>query len=385
MKNSKALAATVITALILAISAMGISGSTANAAHVLPVGLGTAAPFAILAGTPKISNVPTSRIIGDVGLSPTTGAGIELTCPEVTGTIYSVDAAGPLPCRVTNLGLLAGAKNAVSAAIVDAAGRTGGLPVTQLAGQILQHGVYTNATAMDLALNGLLTLDGGGDPNAVFIFQLGTLLTVNNNTRVNLIGQAQACNVFWKVDSATIGTTASFVGTILAQTSITVASGSSIDGRLLAVTGDVTLDNNTITRSTCAAALAPPPPLPPCPPGLLPPLIGCIGTPAPAATATPGATVAATTTPSSATTTPTGATATPTGATATPTVASVATATPTMAPSAPTVAPAAGAVAGTQNLPSTSTGDPLGPLAMLGIALTSIGILLLARRPARHP
>lgn len=289
MTRSRAVTGIIGLALIVAITAAG--GRSANANHVLAVGLGTAAPFAILAGTPNITDVPTSTIRGNVGLSPATGAGIGLTCAEVTGTIYSVDAAGPLPCRVTDPGLLGLAKGALTTAIGDAAGRGGGLPVAanELAGKTLTHGVYNSAAAMNFANNGVLILDGGGDPNAVFIFQLGTLLTVGNATTVSLVNEAQSCNIFWQVDSANIGTTATFRGTILAATAITVANGSTIDGRLLAGTGNVTLISDTITVPTCAA------PAPRSIPGPTPtptpvPTAGPITTAAPVATAAPTAT-----------------------------------------------------------------------------------------------
>ena len=345
MGKAKTLLGVTFIALILAIGALG--GPTSNAAHLTPVGLGTADSFAVLAGTPNITNVPTSKITGDVGLSPATGAGIGLTCAEVTGTIYSVDAAGPLPCRVTNPGLLTTAKNALTTAIGDAAGRPGGLPVAanELAGKTLTHGVYKSAAAMSLAVGGTVTLDGGNDPNAVFIFQLGTLLTVNNGSTVSLINQAQSCNVFWQVDSATIGTTATFRGTILAATSITVANGSTVDGRLLAGTANVTLISDTITKPTCA--VTPPP------------------TPTPTAAPTPTPTAAPTATPA------------PTVApTAAPTVA------PTAAPTAAaTPAPSAAPVT---ILPATSTTDDLSaPLALLVLLLAGIGLFLL-RSPVQR-
>jgi hypothetical protein len=346
MIKSKAVATAVGIALVIAIGA--IAGRTANASHVSPVGLGTAASFAILAGQ-SITDVPTSVITGDVGLSPATGAQIGLICTQVAGTIYSVDAAGPLPCRVTNPGLLTTAKQALSDAIGDAATRSGGLPVTanQLAGQILPHGVYNSAAAMDLASGGELILDGGGDPNAVFIFQLGTLLTVNDGSRITLRNQAQACNVFWKVDSADIGTTATFRGTILAETSISVRNGSTIDGRLLAFGGSVTLINDTIIRpSTCLTAIAPVPPTRP------PFTIAPSAAPTAAPTTTPIGTPAPTATPVGAATPAVAPTATP-GTAATPTVAVV------------------------QTLPSTSTNAPLDRLLMLLIALAGVGTLVL--------
>ena len=286
-------------------------------------------------------------------MSPASGAGIGLTCAQVTGTIYSVDAAGPLPCRVINPGLLTAAKfDAFTTAFGDAAGRSGGLPVAanDLAGKTLTHGVYKSAAAMGLLGGGTLTLDGGNDPTSVFIFQLGTLLTVSNGSRVDLINQAQSCNIFWQVDSATIGTTATFSGTILAATAITVANGSTIDGRLLAGTGNVTLINDTITAPTC----------------LIAPEARERPTPTPAS---------ATATPTSATATPASATATPVSATATPPSAATATPGP-VAIVAPTASPGTPVT----TLPNTSALDRSGPPVLAGLLLALIGALILRSR-----
>jgi hypothetical protein len=357
--------------LIFAITAMG--GPTADAGHTLTVGLGTTAPFAILAGTPNITNVPTSTISGNVGLSPATGAGIGLTCAEVTGTIYSVDAAGPLPCRVTNAGLLTTAKDDLVTAYDDARLRLGGLPVAanELAGKNLKHGVYKSAAAMALSGGGTLILDAENDPNAVFIFQLGTLLTVSNSSTVSLVNQAQSCNVFWQVDSATIGTTATFRGTILALTSITVANGSTVDGRLLARNGNVTLISDTITKPTCAA------------PATAAPATAAPATATPAATAAPAP--AAPEREERDTPTPRPTPAPTVAATPAPTVAPPAVATP-----APTAAPTpTPTVAGVQKpapvslLPSTSTADGSVPLALLVALLVAIALLMLRSRVRR--
>ena len=236
----------------------------ADAASPTPVSLGTADPFAILAGTPAITNVPNSVITGNVGLSPATGAGIGVTCSEVTGTIYSVDAAGPLPCRVTDPALLTLAKNNLTAAYTDVAGRTPVSTVaTELGGTTKTPGVYDSAsTTFGITAGaGPLILDAQGDPNGVFIFEMGaggTGLTAGPGSQVQLRGRAQACNVFWRLTSATIDTTAVFKGNILALTSITVNAGANIEGRLLARNGQVTLIQDTITRSVCAASPIPP-------------------------------------------------------------------------------------------------------------------------------
>ena len=235
-----------------------ITGHSAHAATA-PVNLRTAAPFAILSGTPNITDAGNASVItGNVGLSPATGAGIGLTCSQVTGTIYSVDATGPLPCRVTNSPLLLTAKNNLTTAYVDAAGRTPLTTVpTELGGTTLVAGVYDSAST-ELGITagaGPLILDGQNDPSSVFIFQAafeGTGLDVGPGSTVSLINGAQACNVFWRVDSAAIDTTANFVGTILALNSISVANGATINGRLLARNGNVTLINDTIVTSICA-------------------------------------------------------------------------------------------------------------------------------------
>jgi Ice-binding-like len=244
----------VAAALVLAIGA-----PVANAAVQTQVGLGTADSFAVLAGTPNITDAGnTSVITGNVGLRPGPGAGIGLLCPQVTGTIYARDATGD-PCFTVNDPLLLTAKNDLTTAYNDAAGRT---PVTtiptELGGQTLTPGVYRSAsTTFGITAGaGPLILNAQGDPFGVFIFLMNsgaTGLAVGPGSVVQLTGSARACNVFWKLNTATIDTTAVFKGTILALTSITVANGANIEGRLLARNGDVTLINDTITRAGCAA------------------------------------------------------------------------------------------------------------------------------------
>ena len=246
-------------ALTLGLSGLFLTLPRAHAAQST-VNLQTATQFAILAGTPGITDVAnSSTIIGSVGLAPATGAGIGLLCPQVSGNIYSVDAAGPLPCRLTNGPLMVTAKNDLTAAYIDAAGRT---PVTtlgtELGGTTVTAGVYaSDATTFQITAGaGPLVINGQGDPSSVFIFEMGfngTGLTVGPGSTVSLINGASPCNIFWRVDTASIDTTAVFKGNVLALTSITVNNGANIVGRLLARNGTVTLNNDTISAAVCGA------------------------------------------------------------------------------------------------------------------------------------
>ncbi|MEA3191188.1 MAG: hypothetical protein QOD77_1770 [Thermoplasmata archaeon] len=212
----------------------------ATAADV--VVLGDAATFAVLAGA-GITNTGTTTIRGDVGSHPTasqTGFGTV----TVTGTNHHDDA------------VTAAAKADLLAAYADARDRTGAIPVVggELGGLTLGPGVYADDDAPDsLAITGTLTLDGGGDPSSVFIFQSGSTLITASGSNVVLINGAQSCNVFWQVtSSATLGSSSHLEGNILAQASITVGTGATIDGSALALDGAVTLAGNTIQDVPCA-------------------------------------------------------------------------------------------------------------------------------------
>jgi hypothetical protein len=212
------------------------------------VQLRTAAPFAVLAGT-AVTDVPTSSITGDVGLSPATGADYAgLTQAEVDGTIYSTDGTGPAG-NVNDPALLTTAKNDLTTAYVAAAGQPATTTFTtgdnQLGGQTLVPGVYAfgHAATANLTAASPLVLNGEGDDNAVFIFQASSDLVTAANSVVQLENGAQACNVFWQVgSSATLNSSSTFVGTIMALTSATLGSGATVHGRVLARNGAVTLD-----------------------------------------------------------------------------------------------------------------------------------------------
>jgi len=212
-----------------------------------PVNLGTAGTFAILSKT-GITDVYASAIVGDVGTSPITGAALLLTCGEVTGKIFVVDAAGPLPCAVNDATSLTAAVGDMGTAYLDAEGRTSPnfteLGAGEIGGLTLAPGLYKWGT--DLLISTDVTLSGG--PNDVWIFQVAGQLIQANATRVTLAGGALAKNIFWQVaDSASIGTTAHFEGVVLGKTLVAVKTGASANGRLFAQTA-VTLQMNAITQ-----------------------------------------------------------------------------------------------------------------------------------------
>jgi hypothetical protein len=144
----------------------------------------------------------------------------------------------------------------------DAAGRTPNITLNagdnQLGGQTLTPGVYAVAAASTANIIGTLTLDGGGDSNAVFIFQMPSTLVTASSSKVVLTNGAQACNVFWQVGSSvTLNSSSTFVGNVLANATIVDSGSSTVNGRLLAgaITGSgaLTLEHTTITKSTCAS------------------------------------------------------------------------------------------------------------------------------------
>ena len=184
------------------------------------VGLGTATPYAVLAGS-TVTNTGPSVISGNVGVDPGTATTGFPPGTVINGTQYAADAQALQ------------AQTDLTTAYNDAAGRT---PVTvesaDLGGQTLDAGVYQAASAM--SLTGTVTLDAQGNPNAVFIFQAGSTLITASSSTVLLINGANACNVFWQVgSSATLGASTTFVGSILALTSISLVTGATVMGQVL--------------------------------------------------------------------------------------------------------------------------------------------------------
>jgi hypothetical protein len=209
--------------------------------------LGTAQSFAIL-GSSTVTNTGSSVITGDLGLSPNTAV---IGFPPgivAGGSIYAADAkAGQAR---------ADAMTAYSDLGSQACNTTYSVP-TDLGGKTLLPGVYCFASSA--AITGTLTLNAGGNSSAVFIFRTGSTLITASDASVALVNGAQRCEVFWRVgSSATFGTRTSFVGTVVALTSVTFNTNATSSGRALALNGAVTLDSNTVSVTSCAVTVNPP-------------------------------------------------------------------------------------------------------------------------------
>ncbi|HCE46050.1 MAG TPA: hypothetical protein DET40_21095 [Lentisphaeria bacterium] len=216
----------------LVIAAGMMLAQTMMAASPATVPLGSCSHFAVLAGT-TTTTTGGGTINGDVGLYPAGSQGIPPA--QINGTVYNGDA------------IALQAQTDLTAAYNDAAGRTlDQITVSgNIAGQTLAPGLYWSASSVEIT--GDLTLDAGGDPDAVWIFQVGSTLTTaagapaSPASQIILAGSAQAKNIFWQVgSSATLGTYSIFKGTIMANISVSMDTDSVMEGRALARTGAVT-------------------------------------------------------------------------------------------------------------------------------------------------
>jgi hypothetical protein len=226
------------TPLVLAAFLFSVSPAFAQ------ISLGTAQNFGVLGGS-TVTNTGATTVNGNVGVSP--GSAVSGFPPGVVvgGAIHSNDAVA---MQAQNDVTTAYNNIAATPCTVDLTGQN-------LGGLTLPPGVYCFSTSAQLT--GALALDALGNPNALFLFKIGSTLTTSSGSAVTVINGGNSCNhVFWQVgSSATLGTGTSLVGDILALTSITLTTGANTGGRLLARNGAVTLDTNNV--NTCGVAVCP--------------------------------------------------------------------------------------------------------------------------------
>ncbi len=213
------------------------------------VSLGTAATYGVLGGS-TVTSTGATIVNGDLGVSP--GTAITGFPPGIVvppGVIHSADASSAQAQTdlTTAYNAVAGTPTQVDLTGIDLGGLT------------LTPGVYGFSSSAQLT--GTLTLNAQGNPNALFLFKIGTTLTTASGSSVAMINGGSGCNVYWQTgSSATLGTGTSFLGNILALASITLNTGATLGGRALARSGAVTLDGARV--SVCSTALAPAGPIP---------------------------------------------------------------------------------------------------------------------------
>lgn len=220
------------------------------AVQAAPVNLGTASPFVILGGA-TVTNEGPSVLNGDLGVSPgaaLVGFGLPAVVNGATHANDAVAAQAQLDLGV-----------AYDVAAGQPVAPADDLSGTDLGNRTLSPGAYRyNAAAL---LTGPLTLDAQGDPNAQFVFLIGSALTTESGSSVNLINGASPCNVYWKVGtSADLGTTTKFVGSLMALESISLKDAATVEGRMLARNGQVSLINNVLSAPFCPVVAPESPP-----------------------------------------------------------------------------------------------------------------------------
>ena len=229
--------AAVVPFLLAGLLAVGCNSSDdvtgpGNGGSGTPVNLGSAAGFGVLAGQ-SVTNSGASMVNADLGVWP----GNTLTgAPGVSGLTHLGDPTAQ------------GAQGALTAAYNDAAGRAAGSTIAgDLGGMTLAPGVYKSTSTLEITTADV-TLDAGGNPNAVFIFQIASSFTVAVGRSVILSGGAQASRITWQVgSSATVNSNANVSGNIIALTTVSMGTGATLNGRAMARNGSVTLLANTIT------------------------------------------------------------------------------------------------------------------------------------------
>lgn len=249
----------------VAIVALLAFATVPAAAQASAVNLETVGPFVVLGGS-TVTNTGPSVLNGDLGLAPgtsLTGFGLPAV---VNGATHNNDAvAGQAQADLTN---------AYNVAAGQPVAPADDLTGEDLGGMTLTAGAYGFSSSAQLT--GQLTLDAQGDPQAQFVFLIGSTLTTASASSVLLVNGASPCNVYWQVgSSATLGSTTAFAGNLMALTDISVQNGAMVVGRLLARNGQISLINNVLSHPGCATGSTTPPP-----PGTTPADSGSIGTPA---------------------------------------------------------------------------------------------------------
>jgi hypothetical protein len=238
---------TMLKATTLALSVLATGVAARVSAPAVP--LGVAGEFAILSQS-GVTDVSPSVVVGDVGTSPIAGSALLLSCDEVIGNVYTVDAAGPLPCRTTSASLLTTAVGDMVFAYNSAKGINNpdflNVGAGAIGGETFAPGVYKWAS--DVLIASDITIAGTQSSYDRWVFQVDGDLNLSNNIAVHLTNGALVKNVVWQVaKAAAFGTNSHMEGVVLSKTAINMLAGASVNGRLLAQTA-VTLDTNTVVQ-----------------------------------------------------------------------------------------------------------------------------------------
>lgn len=249
MSKLSACAISLFAALNAASAAESSTASRSLRVVVPSIPLGVAGTFAILSAT-GVTDVSPSVVVGNVGASPITGAAVLISCPEVVGKIYSVDAAGPAPCAITSASLLTTAIGDMTFAYNNAAGVLNpdftNLATGSIGGMTLSPGVYKWTSNVLIASD--LTLEGTDSSYDRWVFQIDGSLDLSDAIMVHLSKGAKVQNIVWQVAGpATLGLGSHFEGIVLGKVGIDLITGATVNGRLLAQTA-VTLQQNTVVQ-----------------------------------------------------------------------------------------------------------------------------------------
>ena len=217
-----------------------------NSGNIATVDLGVSGEYVILSKT-GVTNVFRSAITGNVGASPISGSAILLACDEVTGTINTVDAAGPA-CKITDATKLTTAVSNMQTAYTNLETRINpnylNVGAGTIGGRTFPRGLYKWSSSVTVPTD--ITISGG--PDDIWVFQVAGTLNVSSGVKVILSGGAQSKNIFWQVsDVVTLNTTSKFEGSILGKSGINLKTGASINGLLMAQTA-VSLEMSTVKR-----------------------------------------------------------------------------------------------------------------------------------------